>query len=103
MEELFTGPQGVQGSVSWPREVLPQLDYLIGGIHGALSSAHEAPTEAERLYLQAAEKDLSQALDRTNRIFAEEVARFRERVTAGLNAEFLPEKEPLSVNWRQPR
>ena len=103
VEELFTGPQGVQGSVSWPREVLPQLDYLIGGIHGTLSSAHEAPTEAERLYLQAAEKDLSQALDRTNRIFAEEVARFRERMTAGLNAEFLPEKEPLSVNWRQPR
>ncbi len=100
VEELFTGPHGVQGSVSWPGEVLPQLDYLIGGIHGTLSSAREAPTEAERLYLRAAEEDLSQALERTNRVFAEEVARFRERVAAGLNAELFPAKEPLSIDWR---
>ena len=102
-EELFTGPHEVQGLVSWPGEVLPQLDYLIGGIHGTLSSPREAPTEAERLYLQAAEEDLSQALELTNRIFAEEVARFREQVAAGLSVELFPAKEPLSVDWRQPR
>ena len=81
---------------------LPQLGNLFGDIHGTLSSAREAPTEAERLYLRAAEEDLKRALERTNRVFAEEVERFRERVAAGLNAELFPAKKPLSVDWRQP-
>ena len=102
VEELFTG-HGVQGQVSWSDEVLPQLGNLLGDIHGTLSSAREAPTEAERLHLRAAEEDLKRALEHTNRVFAEEVARFRERVAAGLNAELFPAKEPLSVDWRQPR
>ena len=101
VEELFTG-HGVQGQVSWSDEVLPQLGNLFGDIHGTLSSAREAPTEAERLYLRAAEVDLKRALERTNRVFAEEVERFRERVAAGLNAELFPAKKPLSVDWRQP-
>ena len=100
VEELFTG-HGVQGQVSWSDEALPQLGNL-GDIHRTLSSAREAPTEAERLYLRAAEEDLKRALERTNRVFAEEVERFRERVAAGLNAELFPAKKPLSVDWRQP-
>ena len=113
VEVLFTGdtmnffvdrgPERIQGMESWPDEVLSQLGYLTGDLNSTFTPPREAPTEAERLHLRAAEQDLSQALERTNRIFAEEVARFRERVASGLSAELFPAKEPLSVDWRQPR
>ena len=54
-------------------------------------------------YLQAAEEALKQALERTNQVFAEAVARFREQVAAGLKAKYFPMKEPLSIDWSQPR
>ena len=91
VEELFTGDamnfyteggaQRIQGFRAWPGEVLPQLDYIIGDCpmcRTTFTPSREAPTEAERLHLRAAEEDLKQALERTNRIFAEKVARFRE-------------------------
>ena len=97
---LDGGPQRIQGMESWPDDVLPQLLDLTGdGALDTYTPSRDAPTEAERLHLQAAEEDLKQALERTNRIFAEEVARFRERV-AGLDAELLPVKEPLSIDWK---
>ena len=113
VEVLFTGdtmnffvdrgPERIQGMESWPDEVLSQLGYLTGDLYsGTLTPPREAPTEAERLHLRAVEEDLKQALERTNRVFAEEVARFRERVAAGLDAELFPAKEPLSVDWRHP-
>ena len=97
---LDGGPQRIQGMESWPDDVLPQLLDLTGdGALDTYTPSRDAPTEAERLHLQAVEEDLKQALERTNRIFAEEVARFRERV-AGLDAELLPVKEPLSIDWK---
>ena len=97
---LDGGPQRIQGMESWPDDVLPQLLDLTGdGALDTFTPSRDAPTEAERLHQRAAEEDLKQALERTNRIFAEEVARFRERV-AGLDAELLPAKEPLSIDWK---
>ena len=112
VEELFTGDamnfyteggaQRIQGFRAWPGEVLPQLDYIIGDCpmcRTTFTPSREAPTEAERLHLRAAEEDLKQALERTNRIFAEKVARFRERVASG-DVELFPAKEPLSIDWK---
>ena len=82
--------------------MLPQLDYIIGDCpmcRTTFTPSREAPTEAERLHLRAAEEDLKQALERTNRIFAEKVARFRERVASG-DVELFPAKEPLSIDWK---
>ena len=104
-EELFTGPHGVQGLVSWPGEVLPQLNFLLGECPMCTTTftpSREAPTEADQLRLRAADEDLKRALEQTNRVFAENVQQFRERVK-GLNAELFLAKEPLSVDWRQPR
>lgn len=95
-EELFTGPQEVQGIVRAPDAVLPQL----GQVYGPLSSSRDAPTEAQRRYLRLAEEDLQRALERTNQVFAQDVAPFRERVQAA-NVDFFPAQEPLTAEWRQ--
>ena len=101
---LDGGPQRIQGLESWPNYVLPQLMNLTEyGSLNTYTASREAPTEAERLYLQAAEEALNEALERTNQVFAEAVARFREQVAAGLKAKYFPMKEPLSIDWSQPR
>lgn len=92
VEELFTGPQETQGIVRAPDAVLPQL----GNVYGSLMSSREAPTDAERRYLRDAEEDLQRAIERVNSVFAQDVARFRERVRA-LNVEFFPAQEPLTL------
>lgn len=97
-EELFTGPQEVQGIVRAPDAVLPQL----GNVYGAASSSREAPTDAERLYLRVAEEDLGRAIEGVNQVFGRDVARFRERVSA-LNVTFFPATEPLSLEARPNR
>ena len=76
--------------------MLPQTTSL-AAVQCAEPRVTEAPAEAERLHLRAA--DLKQALERTNRIFAEKVARFRERVASG-DVELFPAKEPLSIDWK---
>ena len=115
VEVLFTGtlnrayadggPPRVQGFQAWPGEVLPQLNFLLGECPMCTTTftpSREAPTEADQLRLRAADEDLKRALEQTNRVFAENVQQFRERVK-GLNAELFLAKEPLSVDWRQPR
>ena len=114
VEILFTGflnkayaDRGVhiQGFQAWPGEVLPQLDILLGTCPmcpTTFTESREAPTEADRLRLRAAEEDLKRALEETNRVFAQNVERFRERIQ-GLNVELFPAKEPLSFDWRQSR
>jgi hypothetical protein len=63
---------------------------------GALSSTWDAPTPAQEAYLQAAEAQLEEALMELNRVFAVDVAGFRQQVEeAGF--EFLEPKESLEV------
>ncbi len=113
VEVLFTGTLNrayangegphVQGFQAWPGEVLAQLDFLLGECpmcRSTFTPSREAPTEAERLRLGKAEEDLKRALEQTNRVFAENVEQFRERVK-GLNAELFQAKEPLSADWKQ--
>ncbi|GBD32602.1 Ycf48-like protein [bacterium HR33] len=98
VEELFTGPQDVQGIVRAPDAVLPQLDQ----VYGALTSSRDAPTEAQMLYLREAEADLSRALERVNALFSGPVAEFR-RLVQEANLEWFPAREPLSLDWRPNR
>lgn len=98
VEELFTGPQDVQGIVRAPDAVLPQLEE----VYGALTSSRDAPTEAQMLDLRKAEADLSQALERVNALFAGPVAEFR-RLLQEANVQWFPSREPLSLDWRPSR
>jgi hypothetical protein len=98
VEELFTGPQDVQGIVRAPDAVLPQLDE----VYGSLTSSRDAPTEAQTLYLRKAESDLSRALERVNALFSGPVAEFR-RLVEEANLQWFPSREPLSLDWRPNR
>ncbi|HSG81676.1 MAG TPA: hypothetical protein VLC48_05465, partial [Gemmatimonadota bacterium] len=62
----------------------------------SMSSSRGAPTQAELWYLEQGEARLEQALEELNRIFAEDVAAFRAKVTAA-GLVFLEEKEPLGM------
>ena len=92
-EEAFVGPdEDLQGITASAESVANGL----GSAYGGFSSSFDAPTEANLTQLRRAEADLREAVERTNRVFAEEVADFRERVReAGLA--FFPEREPLEA------
>jgi exonuclease VII small subunit len=92
-EEAFVGPTGeVQGIVREQESVTARLERA----YSSLSSSFDAPTEAQRRLLRHAEGRLEKAVERTNRVFSEDVAEFRGQVReAGL--EFFPEKEPLEA------
>lgn len=98
VEELFTGPQEIQGFAPAPDAVLPQLEE----VYESLSSSRDQPTEAQLLYLKAAEEDLARALERLNSIFAREVAEFRTLVQQA-NLQWFPSREPLSLERRPNR
>ncbi len=91
--ELFLGPtEEVQGIVRERKSVEARLERA----YFSLSSSYDAPTDAQRTLIRNAEDRLEEAVDETNRVFAEDVAEFRRTVRdAGL--EFFPEKEPLDA------
>jgi photosystem II stability/assembly factor-like uncharacterized protein len=92
LEALFWDPPGSTKGIV--RSDKPQR--RIGYAMGALSSTWDAPTPAQEAYLQAAEAQLEEALMELNRVFAEDVAGFRQQVEeAGF--EFLEPKESLEV------
>jgi hypothetical protein len=88
--ELWT-PPGFQGI---PAETRP-WDHVGRGFR-LLSSDWQAPTAAQRRYLEIAEEATAAAVERVNAFFAAEVAPFRQQVRDA-EIELLPEEEPLAM------
>jgi hypothetical protein len=63
----------------------------------AMQSSWDAPTEAQLQYLARAEAALRTVLADVNKVFAEDVAKYREQVRAG-NLVLLPEEKPLEIS-----
>ncbi|HYO78810.1 MAG TPA: hypothetical protein VE010_20280, partial [Thermoanaerobaculia bacterium] len=64
----------------------------------AMQSSWDAPTEAQLQYLARAEAQLRIVLADVNKVFADDVAKYREQVRAGNNLVLLPEEKPLEVS-----
>jgi hypothetical protein len=94
LEEQFRGRQDVQGIRRDPNTVQSRLS----AGYRSMGSSWEKPTEAEFLALEQGRAVLAAFLEEFNRVFAEDVAAFREMVQAA-ELELLPEKEPLSLDW----
>lgn len=62
----------------------------------SLQSTWDAPTEAQRQYLARAETALRTVLADMNKVFAEDVAKYREQVRTA-NLVLLPEEKPLEI------
>ncbi len=95
LEEAFLGPQNVQGIADRSAGVFSSITR----VYGSLTSSWEAPTEAERIYVQQAESALEELLERVNRTFRDDVAAFRDQVNAAGLALF-PVEAPLTIDWR---
>jgi photosystem II stability/assembly factor-like uncharacterized protein len=97
LEERFRGRQNVQGIRRDPNTV--QRRFL--SAYSSMSSTWEKPTEAELLALEQGRAILAEFLEEFNRVFAEDVAAFRDMARAA-DLDLFPEKEPLSLDWTGP-
>ncbi|MDP9192190.1 MAG: hypothetical protein M3P06_10870 [Acidobacteriota bacterium] len=62
----------------------------------AMQSSSDAPTTAQLTYLDQAEVELRKVLEEFNRVFAEDVAKYREEVRKG-SVELIPAQEPIAI------
>jgi hypothetical protein len=86
------GPEGVQGIVRDDAAALPAVNQAVY----RMLSSWDAPTEAQRLEAAAASRRLREAVEATNRVFAEEVAVFRTRLEAA-GFSLLPVKPAIEL------
>jgi len=91
MEKRLWLPPKTKGIVA-DTDVLSKIQYPMQ----SLQSSWDAPTPAQLAYLERAEAQLRVVLADFNKLFAEEVAKYREEVRAK-NVVLLPEEAPLSV------
>lgn len=94
LEKRFRVPPGTKGIVA-DTTVYSRVRYVLR----SLGSSWDAPTPTQEIYLQQAESALKEALAEFNRVFAEDVAAFRERVAAA-GIEFIGKHEPLELPER---
>jgi alkanesulfonate monooxygenase SsuD/methylene tetrahydromethanopterin reductase-like flavin-dependent oxidoreductase (luciferase family) len=71
---------------------------MLSSAYFALGSSWDAPTEAQRIYLEQAEARLAEVLEEVNQVFAEDVPAFRQQVGQA-RLELFPEEEPLMLDW----
>ncbi|HEX9162692.1 MAG TPA: hypothetical protein VF980_13385 [Thermoanaerobaculia bacterium] len=90
MEHRLWNPPKSKG-IAPPTDVMSQLRTPLQ----ALQSSFDAPTEAQLAWLARAEAAYRAVIPDYNKLFAEDVARFRETARKQ-NAELLPEYKPLS-------
>jgi hypothetical protein len=96
LEVRYRGEQDVQGIRRDPNTV--QSKFF--SAYGSMSSSWYKATEAEFLALEQGRAALAEFLEELNRVFAEDVAAFREQAQAA-DLDLFPEKEPLSLDWTQ--
>jgi photosystem II stability/assembly factor-like uncharacterized protein len=89
MERRLWVPPKTKGIVP-ETDVMSKLDYPFG----ALQSSWDAPTPAQMLYLERAEAALRSVIPDYNKLFAEDIARYREEVRKRA-VELLPAYEPI--------
>ncbi len=94
LEERYSGRRDVQGIRRDPNTVRSRLS----AAYSSMPSTWERPTGAELLLLEQGRQALAGFLEEFNRVFAEDVAAFREQVRAA-ELELFPEKEPLTLDW----
>jgi photosystem II stability/assembly factor-like uncharacterized protein len=94
LEVRYRGERDVQGIRRDPNTVQSKFFEA----YGSMSSSWDKPTEAELLALEQGRAALAGFLDELNRLFAEDVAAFRDQAQAA-DLDLFPEKEPLSLDW----
>ncbi len=94
LDERFTGGTEVQGIRRNP----DAAQRMLSSAYFALGSSWDAPTEAQRIYLEQAEARLAEVLEEVNQVFAEDVPAFRQQVGQA-RLELFPEEEPLMLDW----
>jgi photosystem II stability/assembly factor-like uncharacterized protein len=88
--KLWTPPK-TKGIVA-ETDVLSKINYPMG----AMQSSWDAPTAAQLTYLDNAEAELRKVLEEFNKVFAEDVAKYREDVRK-LNVELVPTSTAIEV------
>jgi photosystem II stability/assembly factor-like uncharacterized protein len=88
----LTGPEGVQGIVRDDAAAIPAVNQALY----RMLASWDAPTEAQRLEAAAAGRRLREAVEATNRVFAEDVAAFRAKLQAA-GFSLLPAKPPIEL------
>jgi hypothetical protein len=91
MEKRLWTPPRTKG-IPYETDVMAKLGYPFY----SLQSSWDAPTAAQRAYLDRAEKQLRDTLADFNKLFAEDVATYREDVRKE-NVLLLPDITPLNV------
>jgi hypothetical protein len=91
MEKRLWVPPQTKGIVA-ETDVQSKISYPMY----SLQSSWDAPTPSQLAYLDRAEALLRTVLADYNRLFAEDVARFREEVRK-LNVQLLPDVEPIEI------
>jgi photosystem II stability/assembly factor-like uncharacterized protein len=89
MEKRLWVPPKTKGIVA-ETDVQSKISYPLF----SLQSSWDAPTPSQLAYLERAEAELRKVLADYNKLFAEDVARFREEVRK-LNVQLLPDLEPI--------
>ncbi len=91
LERRLWTPPKTKGIVA-ETDVWSKIGYPLG----AMQSSWDAPTPAQLTYLGNAEAELRKVLEEFNKVFAEDVAKYREEVRKG-NLVLVPEVEPISI------
>jgi photosystem II stability/assembly factor-like uncharacterized protein len=92
LRAVFVQPPSLQGFLSAEAFALSGLLYA----YFMMESSLEPPTAAQEVRVQRAERALAAALDRFNRVFAEDVAGYRRQVEAS-GFQLLSPQEPLKL------
>ncbi|HET8796385.1 MAG TPA: hypothetical protein VFO89_01770, partial [Thermoanaerobaculia bacterium] len=91
MERRLWTPPKTKG-ITAENDVMSKIQYP----YFSLQSSWDAPTPAQLVYLDRAEKQLRDTLTDFNKLFAEDVAKYREEVRKE-NVTLLPEQPPVEV------
>jgi hypothetical protein len=95
LEERLWTPPGTAKGIARDTSVYSR----VRNAYSSMSSSWDPPTEGQLIYLRQAEDRLRTVFDEVNRVYAEDVARFRARVEE-VGTAFLQEREPLDVPER---
>ncbi|UCC72802.1 MAG: hypothetical protein JSV86_21010 [Gemmatimonadota bacterium] len=95
LEKRFWTPPGTTKGIAYTTDVYERLGY----VRRSLGSSWDAPTPSQETYLAAVETQLRETVADFNRIFAEDVAAFRQQVESA-QLDFVGDVEPLETPSR---
>ena len=94
-DEVFRGKRDVQGIGDRSASVTSKLYSVLS----SLQSSWDKPTEAQMTYFKQAEKALTEALAKFNKVFSEDVPVFKNKVKEA-DIKLFPGTGPLDINWK---